>query len=410
MFDLMALSFGALKERKVRSILTILMVVIGVALMTSLNGLGGGMNSFIDEQLSSLGANVLIISSSAQQPAFGASQEMPKTKLTSQTVRTIERALGIEYAVPFISGVATLKSGGEEKSVTVIGIDQSKLKYVTPKLSLETGSLVSSTDSMGILIGHNIAYPSDLDRPLAKRGQTVSIEIAKVEREGISEKLVTKKKSFQVKGILNELGNMQVDNNVYVSLATANALFEKGGVYDGIYGITREPGENDKVEERIKKVYGENIGIISPKAIAETIKNIVGTFGSFISAIAIVSMFVGSVGIITTLYTSVMERTKEIGLLKAIGYGNSTILLMFLIESIAIGVLGGLFGLIAGIAGAYLMIRAIPFVVGITISPYFIPTDLIKVFLIAFALSGMAGFYPAWRASRLSPMTALRKE
>ncbi len=408
-FDIIGLSFSALRERKVRSVLTIVMVVIGVALMTSLNGLGGGMNKFIDEQLGTLGANILIITPS--EGTFGGPpQELPKTKLTSQTVRNIERILGIEYAVPFISHTTTLRSSGEVRTTTIIGIDQSKLKDVNPKLSLETGSLVSSSDFMGILLGHSVAYPPDLDKPFAKRGQTITIEIAKTEIEGGKEKLVIKKKSFQVKGILNELGNMQVDNQVFISLQAANALFEKEGVYDGIYGITRDPDENEKIEERIRKIYGKNIGIISPKALAETIKNIVGTFGSFISAIAIVSMFVGAVGIITTLYTSVMERTHEIGLLKAIGYGNSAILFMFLVESIVIGTIGGLFGLGIGIGGAYVMLGIIPFMGEGTLNPHFIPSDFIEVFTIAFVLSGIAGFYPAWRASRLNPIDALRKD
>jgi putative ABC transport system permease protein len=264
---------------------------------------------------------------------------------------------------------------------------------------------------MGIVLGYNVAYPADLNRPLAKRGQTVSIEFSKVESEGGAERVVVKKKSFQVKGVLDELGNMMVDNQVYISPAAANALFEKGGSYDGIYGITRHPDENDEVEERIRKVYGKNIGITSPKALAETIKDVMGTFETFISAIAAVSMFVGAVGIVTTLYTSVMERIREIGLLKALGYGRGTVLLMFLTESMTIGIIGGLLGLGLGVLGSYVLIQIMPFGMGeITITPYFPPRDLIEIFFLAFILSIIAGLYPAWRASKLSPITALRKE
>jgi len=252
--------------------------------------------------------------------------------------------------IPFFSGYAVIKSGGKEKSVQITGMDQSKLKYISPKAELESGSFVSLHDPSGIVLGHNIAYPSDLDKPFVKRGQTVSIEFTKVESEGGREKIVVERKSFQVKGILGELGDIFVDNQALVSLAAANDLFEKGGTYDGIYGITRNSEENDEVEGRIRKIYGENIGISSPKAIAETIQEVMGTFGTFISAIAAVSMFVGAVGIVTTLYTSVMERTREVGLLKAIGYGNTVILLMFLTESMTIGFLGALLGLGFGLS------------------------------------------------------------
>ncbi|WP_455363323.1 ABC transporter permease [[Eubacterium] cellulosolvens] len=410
--ELVGLAFGALKERKLRSGLTILMVIIGAGLMTSINGLGGGMSNFVDEQLSFLGANVLMITPSGMGMSFGPSEEMPTLKLTSRTVRTIETTPGIAHAVPICYGVATIRSGGtEKKSVQIIGIDQSKLKYIMPKVGLESGSYVLPHDSIGIVLGHNIAFPSNLNRPLADLGQTVSIEYSKVESEAGRDKVVLRKRSFQVRGILEEVGSQEFDSVAFISLPAANAFFEKAGVYDAIYGITRDPEENDEVEERIRKTYGKNIGVTSPKAMAETIKDLMGTFESFLSAIAVVSMFVAAVGIITTLYTSVMERTHEIGLLKAIGYGKGTILLMFLTESVVIGLIGGLLGLVCGTAGAQVLIQIMPFGMGeISISPYFYPMDLMRIFILALALSTMAGLYPAWRASRLDPIAALRKE
>ncbi|WP_455367667.1 ABC transporter permease [[Eubacterium] cellulosolvens] len=409
--ELISLSFGALKERKLRSGLTILMVIIGATLMTSLNGLGGGMDVFIQDSLGTLGANVLIITPSGMEGGFGPPQETAKIKLTVETVRNLERVHGIKYVVPYYSGVVTLKSGGEERGASIVGIDQNKLEYITPQIELEVGSFVSLNDPTGILLGYNVANPSDLNRPFAKRGQTVTVEYITVESEGGSEKVVEEKQSFQVKGIIKELGNFQVDNQVFISLSAANALLEKSGSYDGIYGITRDADENIVVEERIRKIYGKNIGVTSPKAIVETIQEVMAAFTGFISAIAAVSMFVGAVGIITTLYTSVMERTREVGLLKALGYGNSTILLLFLMESMTIGLLGGLFGLGLGVVGAFALMKIIPFGEGgFSFSPHFYPTDLIRIFFISFILSIIAGLYPAWRASRLSPITALRKE
>jgi putative ABC transport system permease protein len=330
-------------------------------------------------------------------------------KLTSGTVQTIEKIHGVTYAVPYVSGVASLKSAGEEKTMSVVGIDQNKLKYIAPKISLESGSYVSTQDSIGILLGYNVAHPSDLDRPFAKRGQTISIEYTTVETERGTEK--TETKSFQVKGIIEELGNLQIDNQAYISPSAANALFDKGGSYNGIYAITRDPEENDAVEESIRKIYGKNIGVTSPKAITSTIQESLGAFTGFISAIAGVSMFVGAVGIITTLYTSVMERTREIGLLKALGCGKRNILFMFLSESMTIGFIGGLLGLLLGLGGAYALIAIMPFGRGgMSFTPYFVPINLIQIFILSFTLSIIAGLYPAWRASKLTPIEALRKE
>jgi len=409
--DLAGLSFGALRERRLRSALTVLMVLIGVALMTSINGLGGGMNNFVTEQLGTLAANVLIVTPSANM--FGPeAQSGMQTKLTAQTVRTIERMQGVKYVVPFFSGAATLKSGGKTRTVAILGIDQSKLVYVTPKFTLESGSVVSASDSSGIILGYSIAHPSSLDAPFAKTGQTVSIEFTRVEIQAGAEKPVSIRKAFGVRGIANEIGTQDIDSLVAISLAEANTLFQKGGVYDGIYVITNNPDDNDKAEAAITKFYGKNIGVMSPKAIASTVQELMGTFIGFLSAIAAVSMFVGAVGITTTLYTSVMERTREIGLLKAIGYTRETVLFMFLTESFAIGLLGGLLGLVLGIGGAYALIQLMPFGVGqaISIDPYFSPPSLIQVFLLACVLSVVAGLYPAWRASTMNPITALKKE
>ncbi|MCK5627625.1 ABC transporter permease [Candidatus Bathyarchaeota archaeon] len=409
-FELIRLSFAALKERKLRSGLTIMMVIMGAALMTSVHGLGGGMDNFFTEQFGSLGANVLIVTPSGGGGGFGRPQSSSTTmKLTSGTVQTIEKIHGVTYAVPYVSGVASLKSAGEEKTMSVVGIDQNKLKYIAPKISLESGSYVSTQDSIGILLGYNVAHPSDLDRPFAKRGQTISIEYTTVETERGTEK--TETKSFQVKGIIEELGNLQIDNQAYISPSAANALFDKGGSYNGIYAITRDPEENDAVEESIRKIYGKNIGVTSPKAITSTIQESLGAFTGFISAIAGVSMFVGAVGIITTLYTSVMERTREIGLLKALGCGKRNILFMFLSESMTIGFIGGLLGLLLGLGGAYALIAIMPFGRGgMSFTPYFVPINLLQIFILSFTLSIIAGLYPAWRASKLTPIEALRKE
>jgi len=406
--SIFGLSFGALRERKLRSALTILMVVIGVALMTSLNGLGAGMDNYIDDQLGNLGANILIIIPSQGGGDFGPPQGKPTIKFTSQTVKTIERIRGVEHVAPFYQGVVNMKSCGEERAVTIRGIDLSKEKYIVPQAELESGSLVSTTDSVGMVLGYQVANPSDLDKPFVTRGQTVTVEYTVAEIEGGREKIVTKEKSFQVKGIWKEIGSQSMDTYAYVSPAAANQLLNKDSVYDGIIAVTRHPDDNDVVEERIHKAYGKNVGIISPKALAETIKDVMEQFTSFIGAVALVSMLVGAVGIVTTLYTSVMERTREIGLLKAIGYSNTTILLMFLTESMAIGFLGAISGLIAGIGASYALIQVMIFQADM--SPFFKPTDMINVFLLAFILSIMAGLYPAWRASRLSPIVALRKE
>ncbi|HYY40822.1 MAG TPA: FtsX-like permease family protein, partial [Nitrososphaera sp.] len=169
-----------------------------------------------------------------------------------------------------------------------------------------------------------------------------------------------------------------------------------------------------------RKLYGNDIGVTSPEAILKTIKQFTSGFSVFILGIALVALLVGAVGIITTLYTSVMERIKEIGTMKAIGAQSSTILSLFMVEALIIGILGASCGLLAGIVGGYVLIAGLSSGGGTggntnnnglgNISPVFLPTDLANVWGISVGLSLIAGIYPAWKASRLSPIVALRRE
>lgn len=409
--NIIGLSVGALSERRVRSALTILMVIIGAALITSVYGLNAGMQNFVNRQLSVLGANLLIVTPA---PIFagrgGFATEGPTLILNEQTVKTLKAIPGVDVVVPFYSSSAKVTAGGVSRDVSVSGIDQRNLRAVYPTLSLEAGSLLSATDSVGIVLGYEIAHPAGRTAPFAVLGQTVSLQFSYVEDTTQGQRTQTKTRVFQVKGILNSLGSTGVDQSVFITTSTANALFGKGGRYSGIYVVTHDPDLNDQIEAKIKRIYANNIGVISPKSLAATIQQLLSGFTSFISSIANISLLVGGVGIVTTLYTSVMERTREIGLLKALGYRNNVVMLMFLSESAVIGILGGVFGIIGGIGGAQILAQLFAFGPESSIEPVILPSDVGTVFLLSVTLSILAGLYPAWRAARLDPIVALRKE
>src|SRR5581483_9035467 len=174
----------------------------------------------------------------------------------------------------------------------------------------------------------------------------------------------------------------------------------------------KTPDYVDTVQDEIRRLYGTDIGITTPKAILETIQQFTTGFTSFILSIALVALLVGGVGIITTLYTSVTERIREIGTMKAIGAQNSFILALFLTEAMTIGIFGATLGMLLGIAGGFVLVAGFasngPGATGLT--PVFLPTDLAYVWALSVGLSILAGIYPAWKASRLPPIVALRRE
>jgi putative ABC transport system permease protein len=421
--EVFLLSFDALKERKVRSILTILMVVVGSSLMVALNGLGAGFGKFIDESFSMLAPNILFVSSAQQDQsasgAFGGGGPPPVPKITLNAA--VESRL---RSLPFVSDVISsyqgqvqLESSGKTLSTSVFSIDPAKLYTIAPTIEFEEGSALRSNDPSAIYIADQIAYPPGENTPFATIGQTLRATYTFVDEIGNQQ---VESRSFVVRGIMKPTGNPTIDNAVVFNEDAGDALMHKSGKYDGLL-VAAESGEFvNTVEEEIRKLYGNDIGVTSPEAILKTIREFTGGFTVFILGIALVALLVGGVGIITTLYTSVMERTKEIGTMKAIGAQNSNILSLFIVEALMIGILGATCGLLAGMAGGYVLMAGISSSGGTeeggaanaptNISPVFLPSDLATVWGISVGLSLIAGIYPAWKASSLSPIVALRRE
>jgi len=411
--DLISYSFGAMRERKLRAVLTIAMVLIGAGLITALNGLTTGMYQYIGGQFGTLGANVVIVLPGMETT----------TRITEQTASVIRQIEGVKAAVPYVQQMATAQSAGASASVLVTGADQRYLKEVFPTIEVAEGSLVAPQDSIGIVLGHSIAYPPDRPNPFAHVGSVVSISFSVV-KEKLPE---TVKRSFVVRGILAEMGTsgmfLPVDRMAFISLSAASSLFGASGDYSGVNVITNGPEEAERVAGEIRRLYGRSFEVYTSKTIIALIQNILGALSLFLGSVASVSLIVASVGIFAGLYTSVMERTREIGLLKAIGFKKRGILGVFLAEAALIGIIGGVLGDAVGVGLGYGMAVVMGQMrsqvtsemaaegAGIGyVPPYFTPENFLFVFAFSLAVSMIAGAYPAWRASRLDPVVALRKE
>ena len=422
--DIIKYSFSAINEKRLRSSLTILMVAIGIALITSLNGLSGGFNGFLSSQFNTLAPNVLTVTPVNPLQGFGppdgggggggfGADEPPKITLTRFVVDSIRPIEGVQDVIPSFRGGVQIISRGKVQPTQMLGMDTTKLPLIIPTLELEAGELISPNDPTGVGLGFNIAHPPGEDAPFARVGDLIRAEYQRF--DDLKQEFVTDRKSFIVRGILAETGNPQYDNAIVVSLSISDSFLKKSSKFDSILVITTDADFNESVEEQIRSIYGEDIGVVSPALLLETINTVLSGFNAFFSAIGGVSILVGGVGIVTTLYTAVMERTREIGTLKAIGAKNRTVLFMFLTESFIIGVIGSATGLIGGgVLASFLL----PIIGGLggggrnvpQITPIFIPETIATVFLVGVLVSTIAGLYPAWRAARLLPIVALRKE
>jgi len=210
---------------------------------------------------------------------------------------------------------------------------------------------------------------------------------------------------------MKETGNPTIDNGIVITLQAGNSLLQKSGKYDSLFVIAKTSNYVEAVEQEIRHLYGNNIGITTVKAILKTIQQFTAGISAFLTSIGIVALVVGAVGVITTLYTSVIERTREIGTLKAIGAQDRIILILFLFEALLIGVFGATIGLGTGIGFGYALSSVMKTSGGgSTSAPLYLLDNMLRVWFISVGLSVLAGVLPALKASRLLPIEALRTQ
>lgn len=407
LIEIFSFSFEALKERRVRAILTTLMVIMGASLIVALNGTGNGFRNFVNSQFSNLGANVLIISSRGD------------VDINEALADEISKIEGVEDVLLFVQQTALITSRGETQTSMVVGIDQSKLPLIFPTISFQSGTFVSETDNVGIILGNELSRSSGGDGAFVTVGQTVKVSY----RKYVNQQPANFERVFIVRGILNYVGSgvIPIDQMAFISTSAAKRFFDRKN-YDGLYVITRDPNLNEEVMKRIRRIYENELIIISPQVISNVIYKISGGISLFIRIVAMVSLLVASVGIITTLQTSVMERVREIGLLKALGFTNRLVLAVFLCEATIIGIIGGGIGAVFGMALSYgmswILGRSLNIelssnggnLLNIEIVPTFDVWNIVSTWILCIVLSMISGFYPSWRASRLNPVEALRRE
>ncbi len=390
--EFLILAFEALKERRLRSALTILMVIVGVTLLVGVEGVSKGTQRFIEGEFEKFGTNIVVVIPTDQSQL-----------IDDYIADDIKEMDGVLDVVPAVSRFATISAGGKEKTVMVVGIELEKLYLLVPELSLKDGVLPSETDYAGVVLGHKVAYNPDGTK-FVDVGEAIRITYAWFEQG--EQKMA--EKSFVVRGIFKGIGSyfIPIDEQLYLPLKSAKKFFE-ADEYDHLYIITVDDKHTQMVADEVSNKYGFNT--LTPQMIKETVDTILGAINMYILAISVVSLMVASIGIITTLYTSMLERIREIGVLKAIGFKKRHILKMFLYEALIIGIIGAIVGMIMGVILSYAL-KSIFFPQFPFINPYFTIDVFIISAVVAIGFSLVSGLYPAWRASKLDPVVALRYE
>lgn len=412
--DVFKLASKALFDRKLRSVLTILGIAVGSAIILALIASSSGLNAGITSNIEKTGANILTLRNAG---GFFASGSSNAYQLSQTDVDYVKSIAGVTAAYPYYSYGASITNGGSSLQASVVGIDLSALPRLYKGLTVAQGHMPLLGDTTGAAVGYEIAYPVS-GTPIGLN-QMVSMSVT-----GIKGNKGAVSYAVLATAVLEQYGTAlfaNIDDTVYISFQAAQYL-AKSPYFSGIYVIVDNTDDVANVQNTIETYYSSNVRVISPGQILSSIQGITGQLTVFLGSIGAVSLFVATVGIVNTMYVSVMERTREIGILKAIGYRPKQIMGMFLSEAALTGVIGAFCGLALGYVLSFLMGGLLGGIGGgrggfgfgprggATIQPVF-STELI-VFSLVFPviLATIAGLYPAWRASRMNAVAALKYE
>jgi putative ABC transport system permease protein len=434
--DILKLSLNSLTHRGLRSWLTILGIIVGVAAVIAMLSISAGMSQSMKSQMSSFGADVLTVSvgrtrafgpesgfAGRFQPGEGggpqgiqgqtsqATTTTDTATLTDTDILAISTAEGVESVTGVISDRATIQYLAQTVTVTVEGVEPSAWNSMTIS-KLASGRFLESGETTSILVGNGVANGMFDDN------LTVDTQI----RIG--------SKTFTIVGILAESGTGSFggdDRTIFMSLQAAREIVTDidNNEYSSIQIKVIDTNAIDQTITNVQQVLytsrmvtadTADFTVTSPTSMLETIQSTMATLTFFLTGIAAISLLVGAIGIANTMFMSVMERTRLIGILKSIGTRNSEIMKLFLAESGIIGFMGGLLGIFLGfiVVG---IISSVGFNImgmsrmGVNTSVAIVTPELIVFALLFSTIIGIvSGLIPARSASNLQIVEAMRSE
>ncbi|RLF59380.1 MAG: hypothetical protein DRN27_02760 [Thermoplasmata archaeon] len=399
------LAYKNIKERLSRSVLTLLGISIGIMAIISLMGIGEGMNVAVEGELSSL-SDTIIVSVGEGFSIFSPNLDDTGEYLTERDINDLERIPGVKEVNTQLTGMASLSFNGDENTImtTITGMEIETMNIQYGLEDLYRGSILENGDQSKILIGYDVAYEYfDNDIQIGSR----------VKING---------KKFFVNGIFSKQGMGGVSTNDDLLLLTSRDFQKTTGESNifiatvSVYDVTEVESMALEIERTINENHGEDdfASATSMSSILDSVQNIMGILQTVLIAIASIALVVASIGIMNTMLTSVMERTREIGIMKAIGGTNKDVMSIFIIEGLLLSLIGGASGIILGIIGSTGVAAALsnmgPGGGGMPLEPVITFTAIALGLSVSMIVGILSSIYPAWKAAKMSPIEAVRYE
>jgi putative ABC transport system permease protein len=435
--DVFSYSFSAIRLRKLRAGLTTLGVVIGIAAIVALLSITTGLQNTITAQLNQgLATDTLIVApgggvlGGGGGGGFGGGLGGGDSGFTlfvndTQTINGLSP--DIETSIAVIQRTGYIQLGDTDRFTSLVGVDFDEyVKVYGTTFAAESGQIPTNPENNAVVLGKRVSDPRLNGTALFKAGDDVEIAWT----NGTARPPKNETYTANVAAVLQTVGGFSFggpsDTDVYIPLAQAQSFFGTDECDTILVKVTNsDKATIDAVSKQIRDAFGGEVSVISSTAVLNLLGSVFSIIQLFLVGIAAISLLVAGIGIMNIMIVSLIERTREIGILKALGMRSRTVLGIFLGESVIIGVIGAIIGivlgwglanivailfssggLLAGAAGG----QAAGGGAGLRITPVLTPTVFLGAFAFGIGVSVIFALYPAWRASKLKPVEALRYE
>ena len=401
--DYMRIALTNLRERRTRSWLTMIGIFIGIAAVVAIISLGQGLQTAVDEQFEALGVDTIIITPGGSAFAVGSS-----VVLDSRDRQVVENTPGVRDTMGMSFQAASVGFQDETDQALVVGFTAEDQELLMSFMGnyVEDGRMLVRDDNYRAVVG----YRHTIDNGIWERGARIGDRVRVNDEE------------FVIVGLQENLGNEMDDESIFITEQAFDRVFSTrmedsygyivARAQEGqIAGDVAEDIRSELRNFRGREEGNEDFAIQTTEDLMGAFNNILLIINVVIIGIAAISLVVGGVGIMNTMYTAVVERTQEIGVMKSVGARNRDVLLLFLLESGILGLLGGLVGVIVGLSISFSVSLLGEFVIDSPYLKFWWSWELILLALLFSFLAGaIAGLAPAYQASKKHPVDSLRYE